>query len=76
MTNAYAKKISQAIIEYLCHSAGYSHPEVAILTNLPVETILAIYNRKISSIPLNFHIKLLKLYGIAMNLEENSLKNI
>ena len=68
MTNVYAKKISQAIIEYLIHSAGYSHHEVAILTNLPVETIIAIYNRKISSIPLNFHLKLLKLYGIAVNL--------
>lgn len=76
MTNVYSNKISQAIIQYLCHSAGYTHTQVAILSNLPIETILAIYNYKSPMTPTETHIKLLKLYSIAVELEERYLKNI
>ncbi len=76
MKNIYSNKISQAIIQYLCHSAYYTQQQVATLSNLSIDTILSIYNYKNPTIPIETHLKLLKLYAVAIELEENSQKSI
>lgn len=73
MTNIHSNKISQNIIQYLCHFAGYTHQQVSILSNIPIENILSIYNCKSPTSQIDTHLKLLKLYAVAVELEEGAI---
>ena len=76
MTNIHSNKISQGIVQYLCDSAKYTHQQIAILSNLPVEVIDLLYYHESPPTPSDTHHKLLKLYAVAIELEENSIKDI
>ncbi|MCC5791763.1 MAG: hypothetical protein JJT82_04035 [Legionellaceae bacterium] len=76
MTNIHSNKISQGIVQYLCDFAKYTHQQIAVLSNLPIEVVDLIYYHESPPTLIDAHLKLLKLYAVAIELEKSSLKSI